>query len=67
VGEDIGDSIESYDPISKCWQTVDKLPEARFSMGVVCLSLFIPRDLIKMTLHYLSLFLCATLLYLGLI
>ena len=35
IGEDIGDSIENYDPISKKWQIVDKLPEPRFSMGVV--------------------------------
>lgn len=35
IGEDIGDSIESYDPIRKTWETVDKLPEPRFSMGVV--------------------------------
>jgi actin-binding protein IPP len=35
IGEDIGDSIESYDPIRKTWQTVDKLQEPRFSMGVV--------------------------------
>lgn len=35
IGEDIGDSIESYDPVGGVWETVDKLQESRFSMGVV--------------------------------
>lgn len=35
IGEDIGDSIESFDPIRNSWETVDKLPEPRFSFGLV--------------------------------
>jgi len=35
VGEDIGGSIEQYDPARDEWHLVGDLPEPRFSMGVV--------------------------------
>lgn len=35
VGEDIGGSIECYDPIKNSWNVLGDLPEPRFSMGVV--------------------------------
>lgn len=35
VGEDIGGSMECYDPIKNAWRMVDDLSEPRFSMGVV--------------------------------
>ena len=35
VGEDIGRSIEIYDPITNTWTLDGELPEPRFSMGVV--------------------------------
>ncbi|KAK2583482.1 hypothetical protein KPH14_009450 [Odynerus spinipes] len=35
VGEDIGGSIEIYDPINNTWTLEGELPEPRFSMGVV--------------------------------
>lgn len=35
IGEDIGDSIECYDPCRDEWTIVGELPKPRFSMGVV--------------------------------
>lgn len=35
IGEDIGGSIECYDPMKNSWRMVGDLPEPRFSMGVV--------------------------------
>ena len=35
VGEDIGGSIELYDPNQDEWRLEGDLPEPRFSMGVV--------------------------------
>ena len=35
VGEDIGGSIERYDPLTDEWRLIGELPEPRFSMGVV--------------------------------
>ena len=34
VGEDIGGSIERYDPVSNQWTLTSKMPEPRFSMGI---------------------------------
>jgi len=34
VGEDIGGSIERYDPEGNQWHLVSKMPEPRFSMGI---------------------------------
>ena len=35
VGEDIGGSIERYDPVVNEWKLIGEMPEPRFSMGVV--------------------------------
>lgn len=35
VGEDIGGTIEIYDPVQDTWTLDGELPDARFSMGVV--------------------------------
>jgi actin-binding protein IPP len=35
IGEDIGGSMESYDPVKDSWSMIGNLPEPRFSMGVV--------------------------------
>jgi len=35
VGEDIGGSIERYDPLENVWTLDGCLPAPRFSMGVV--------------------------------
>ena len=34
VGEDIGGSIERYDPSTNQWTLTSKMPEPRFSMGI---------------------------------
>ena len=34
VGEDIGGSIERYDPGVNEWTLTSKMPEPRFSMGI---------------------------------
>lgn len=35
IGDDIGGSVESYDPLTDSWAMIGNLPEPRFSMGVV--------------------------------
>lgn len=35
VGEDIGASVECYDPATSTWTSEGSMPEPRFSMGIV--------------------------------
>ena len=35
VGEDIGGSIERYDPTVDQWKLIAKMAEPRFSMGIL--------------------------------